>query len=147
MNFEETIEESLDGLWGNRQYGGNSELPRKDYQPYSTSNGYTFPYQSGSPPATPPIPQDPDNTVSVPWPLNNVTNDLADSFVYLLSAYRCMQRCIKENPALNKKQKMAIKILLKFTKGALMRIKKVGETILTVANLADKLPPQSPDIF
>ena len=69
MNFKETLEESLDGLWNNRQYGGTNELPRKDYQPYSSSSGYSYPYQQGGNQMFPPTNREPDSIPSIPWPL------------------------------------------------------------------------------
>lgn len=144
MDLDKVLEESLDGLWNNRQYGGTSEMPRKDYQPYSSSNGYSFPYQAGSPPVLPPTAPAPQNTPSIPWPLNTVTDDLSDSFVYLLAAVKKMQRCVNENPSLNKKQREAIVEMVKMTNSALKRIEKVGASIITIANLAGELPPQSP---
>ena len=147
MNFEETLEESLDGLWNNRQYGGTNELPRKDYQPYSSSQGYSFPYQKGSPPVFPPTAPEPEKIPSIPWPLDTVTSDLADSFVYLFSAYKKMQRCVNENPSLNKRQKLAIKVLMKLTKTSLIGIKKVGSNILNFANLVEIDAKQNPNIF
>jgi hypothetical protein len=144
MDLNKVLEESLDGLWNNRQYGGTSEMPRKDYQPYSSSAGYTFPYQAGSPPVFPPTAPDPQNTPSIPWPLNTVTDDLSDSFVYLLAAVKKMERCIKENPSLNEKQKSAVKSLMNIANESLKRIEVIGANIITVANLAEELPPQSP---
>jgi hypothetical protein len=142
MNFKETIEESLDGVWNNRQYGGASELPRKDYQPYSSSNGYSFPYQNGAPPIFPPTTPPPDNTPSLPWPLGTVTDDLADGFVYTLAAFNKMKMCLNENPSLNSKQKIAIKKLMKACGKAIYLTRKVGENIVAVANLAENPPSQ-----
>jgi hypothetical protein len=144
MDLTKVLEESLDGLWNNRQYGGTSEMPRKDYQPYSSSNGYSFPYQAGSPPVFAPTAQEPQNTPSIPWPLNTVTDDLSDSFVYLVSAVKKMQRCVDENPALNMKQKEVIKKMVGAINSSLKNIERVGASIVMVANLAEALPPQSP---
>jgi hypothetical protein len=144
MDLDKVLEESLDGLWNNRQYGGTSEMPRKDYQPYSSSDGYSFPYQAGSPPVFPPTAQEPQNTPSIPWPLNTVTDDLSDSFVYLVSAVKKMQRCVDENPALNLKQREVIKQMVKAINSSLKNIERVGASILMVANLAEALPTQSP---
>jgi hypothetical protein len=145
MDFKKTIEESLDGLWNNRQYGGTSEMPRKDYQPYSSSDGYSFPYQAGSPPVFPPTAPGPQNTPSIPWPLNTVTDDLSDSFVYLVAAVKKMQRCVDENPSLNVKQKEVIKKMVKAINSSLKNIERVGASVLMIANLAEELPPQTPE--
>jgi hypothetical protein len=144
MDFDKALNESLDGMYNNRQYGATSETPRKDYQPYNSSGGYTFPYQAGSPPVFPPTAPDPQNTASIPWPLNTVTDDISDSFVYLLASVKKMERCLKENPSLNDKQKEAIKELMKISNEALERIEVVGANIISIANLAGELPPQSP---
>ena len=135
MNLEKAIEESLDGLWNNRQYGGTSELPRKDYQPYSTSQGYSFPYQAGGNAVVPP--EENPKATSIPWPLSTVENDLSDSFVYLVSAYNKMKRCLKENPSLKKDQRQNIKKLMKFTAQALKRIEFVGLNVVKIANIAE----------
>ena len=55
-----------------------------------------------------------------------------------------MERCLKENPSLNDKQKEAIKELMKISNEALKRIEVVGANIISIANLAGELPPQSP---
>lgn len=144
MDLDKALNESLDGMYNNRQYGGTSEMPRKDYQPYNSSGSYTFPYQAGSPPVFPPTAPDPQNTASIPWPLNTVTDDISDSFVYLLASVKKMERCLKENPSLNDKQKEAIKELMKISNEALERIEVVGANIISIANLAGELPPQSP---
>ncbi len=141
MNFKETLDESLDGLWNNRQYGGVSELPRKDYQPYTTSNGYSFPYQAGSPPVFPPTTPEAEPIASIPWPLETVTSDLADGFVYLFSALNKMKRCLNENPALNKKQKQVIKIFIKMLTIALVKTKKIGDNFIKVASLSENPSP------
>jgi hypothetical protein len=144
MDLDKVLEESLDGLWNNRQYGATSEAPRKDYQPLSSSDGYSFPYQAGSPPVFPPTTLQPQNTPSIPWPLNTVNDDLSDSFVYLVSAVKKMQRCVDENPSLNMKQREVIKKMVKAIDSSLKTIERVGASLITVANLAEELPPQSP---
>jgi hypothetical protein len=146
MDFNETLEESLDGLWNNRQFGSISELPRKDYQPYNSSGGYSYPYQAGGEGVFPPSTPGPENTPSIPWPLNTVTDDLSDAFIYTLSAMQKIERCISENPSLNKKQKEALKKLAIVTKDALKRIDAVGKNIITISNLAGPLPSQLPNL-
>lgn len=134
MNLEKIINESLDGLWNNRQYGGTNELPRKDHQPYSTSQGYSYPYQAGG--ASEPPPEENAKAVSTPWPLNTVESDLSDSFVYLVSAYNKMKRCLNENPSLKEDQKQKIKKLMKLTGQALKRIEFVGLNIVKVSDIS-----------
>ena len=138
------LKESLDGLWNNRSYGGASELPRKDYQPYSASSGYSYPYQQGGNTMFPPTSPDPQNTPSVPWQMSNITDDLADGFVYILSALKKMERCLNENPALKPNQRKVLNKYIKYTKAALYIVKKIGKSIINSVNLAKALPPQSP---
>ena len=143
--LDETIEEAYDGAaWNNRQYGAYSEPPRKDYMPISSSDGYGFPYQRGAPPISPPTSPDPANTPEIPWPLQTVTDDFSDSFVYLVSALKKMEACLRMNPVLKKAQKHKLKEFIKYTKGALARIQVVGSQIVHVTNLVGELPPQNP---
>jgi len=144
MDFKKTLNESLDGMWNNRQYGGSSEPPRKDYVPLSSSGGYNFPYQHGAPPISPPTAPEPENTPEIPWPLQTVSADFADSFVYLLSALKKMEACLRMNPTLKKKQRYELKKFIKYTKGALARIQVVGSQIVSATNLAGSLPTQTP---
>lgn len=143
MDLNEVLNESLDGMWRNKPYGGNSEPPRKDYMPYTTKDGYAYPFQQGGSAAMPPSP-DPDNTPDLPWPLQGITEDLSDSFVYLATAYQKMERCVKENPAPSDRQKEKIKKLMKFVEEALIRIKEVGVRIVPTSDLASKFPAQNP---
>jgi len=143
MDLGKVLEESLDGMWNNRQYGGKTEMARKDFQPYNSSSGYSFPYQSGGNPTLPPTAPGPENTPSIPWPLNTVTDDLSDGFVYLVSAVKKMQRCIDENPSLNDKQREVIGKMVKSINFSLKNIEKVGASVIMIANLAEALPPQS----
>ena len=136
MNLIKTIEESLDGLWNNSQYGGSNELPRKDYQPYSTSQGYSYPYQAGGNSGAPT--EEPKNAISTPWPLNTIETDLSDSFVYLASAMNKMQQCLDGNASVKKEQRDKIKKLLKISSNALKRIEVVGLNIINISNIAEK---------
>ncbi|NBP04366.1 MAG: hypothetical protein EBU90_30650, partial [Proteobacteria bacterium] len=92
-----------------------------------------------------PTAPEPQNTPSIPWPLHTVTNDLSDSFVYLVSAVKKMQRCVDENPSLNIKQREVIKKMVKAINSSLKNIERVGASIEMIANLAEALPPQSPN--
>ena len=144
MNLNELLEESLDGMWNNRQYGATNESPRKDYQPTNSKDGYSFPYQSGSTSVFPPTAPTPENIPSIPWPLNTVTDDLADAFVYIISAVKKMHRCVEENPAPTAEQKEQIKKMIKALHGAVLRVEHVGAHIVEVSSLSKELPPQSP---
>lgn len=146
LEEDSVVEEAFDGaVWNNRRYSAYSEPPRKDYMPISTSDGYGFPYQRGAPPISPPTAPQPENTPEIPWPLHSVTEDFADSFVYLVSALNKMESCLRMNPVLNKKQRHELKKFIKYTKGAMARIKVVGSEIIQAVNLAGELPPQVPE--
>lgn len=143
--IDETLEEAYDGAaWNNARYTAYSEPPRKDYMPISTSDGYSFPYQRGAPPISPPIGPQPENTPEIPWPLQTVTDDFADSFVYLVSALKKMETCLRTNPVLKKHQRHTLKKYIKYVKGALARIQVVGSQIIHDMNLAGELPSQVP---
>jgi hypothetical protein len=144
MDLNKAINESIDTLWNQRQYPASSEWPRKDFVPFGARNDYNFPYQKGTPPVFPPTAPMPENTPSMPWPLQTVDEDIADSFVYLLSAVKKMQRCVKENPSPTKEQKLRLKQLIKVGLKTLKTIEKIGIHIRPVADLAKPLPPQSP---
>ena len=92
----------------------------------------------------PPTEPMPENTPSMPWPLQTVTDDVADSFIYLLSAVKKMQRCVKENPSPTKEQKLKLKQLIRVGFKTLKTIEKIGLHIRSSADLAKPLPPQGP---
>lgn len=144
MNLDKIINESIDTLWNQRQYPASSEWPRKDFVPFGSRNDYNFPYQKGTPPVFPPSSPMPENTPDMPWPLQTVTDDIADSFIYLLSAVKKMQRCVKENPAPTKEQKLKLKKLISIGFKTLKTIEKIGVHVRPSADLAKPLPPQSP---
>lgn len=147
MNLDETIKESIDTLWNQRQYPASSSWPRKDFVPLGARNDYNFPYQKGTPPVFPPIPPSPPNTPDMPWPLQNVTEDIADSYVYLWAAYKKIQRCIEENPSPSKIQKQQMRLLMKLCKFCLKTIKQIGLRIDKVADLAKPLLSQQQEFF
>jgi hypothetical protein len=135
MNLNLTIKESIDTLWNQKQYPASSSWPRKDFVPVGAKNEYNFPYQKGAPPIFPPTPSDPEHVPSMPWPLQTVSEDIADSYVYLWSAYKKMQRCVEENPSPSKIQKQQISLLMKLCKFCLKTIKQIGLKINKVADL------------
>jgi hypothetical protein len=145
MNLKDIIDESIDTLWNQRQYGASNEWPRKDFVPVGARNDYNFPYQKGSPPVFPPTTPTPPNTADMPWPLQTVTEDLADSFVYLLEAHKKMKRCVKENPSISSEQKKNLIKLIKISKEALRAIEYVGFKIRDTVDLAGPMPPQGPE--
>lgn len=124
MNLKKIIEDSLDSMWNNSTYGGNNELPRKDYVPYTTSQGYGFPYQQGVDPSIPP--QDDGKATTTPWPLQDIETDLSNSFISLLTAIEKLKQCSENNLSLTKTQKKVIQKFIKISVNALKRIEIVG---------------------
>lgn len=140
MNLNNIIEEIYNS--GGGQYPAYSEPPRKDFAPMSNRSGYTNPYQSGggSGNLTDSTPESP---ASLPWPLETLSVDIADSFVYLMSGMGKMSQCIKQNPTLKKESKQELLELYKKSKEALKILKDVGMAIEKL-NLAKPQPPQNP---
>jgi hypothetical protein len=140
MKINDIIEEVWDS--GGGYYPAYSDPPRKDFAPASNSSGYTNPYQNGGEAGNLTEPP-PDAPASMPWPLQTVTVDLADSFVYLMTAISKMVQCSKQNPTLNKESKAELIEMYKKSKKALALIKDVGTTIHKL-NLAGQQPAQNP---
>lgn len=140
MDIDKIIEEVYDS--GGGYYPASSESPRKDFAPASNRSGYDNPYQSGGNYGAPVEPP-PDAPASMPWPLQTITVDLADSFVYLMTAVSKMVQCSKQNPTLSKEAKHNLIEMYKKSKQALALIKDVGLSINKL-NLADQQPSQNP---
>jgi hypothetical protein len=144
MNLDEVLNEAVGDIWNNAHYGATSEEPRKDFVGFSTKDGYNFPYQHNAPPVYPPSEPQPPQTPDLPWPLQTVSDDIVDSFVYLVAAHNKMKTCLDQNPSLSKNQKTQLERLKIVTQKTLEHIKSIGENLLSVADLAKPLPPQSP---
>jgi hypothetical protein len=140
MHLDKIIEEIYDGGGGN--YPAYSDPPRKDFAPMSNRSGYTNPYQAGGQVGNLTEPP-PDAPASLPWPLQTVTTDFADSFVYLMTGINKMVQCIKQNPTLPKDAKKDLVDLYKKSNEALKIIKEVGISINKL-NLAGAQPSQNP---
>jgi hypothetical protein len=136
MKLEKVINETLTSIWSPKQYQATSMAPRKDFAPLNTQDGYNYPYQTQSPLPTPDVPS--NKTANIPWPLQTIDDDLADSYVYLLAAGQKIQTAIKNNPSLSKQQKLKMKVLLKNCKSALNLIKKIGFNIKPIIDLNQK---------
>jgi hypothetical protein len=140
MDFDQIIEEIYDS--GGGSYSASSEAPRKDFAPMSSKAGYNNPYQRdgvyGN--LTEPPPDAPE---SMPWPLQTVTTDVADSFVYLMTAMNKMSQCVKQNPSLTKEAKKELLELYKKSKQALGLLRDVGLSINKL-NIAGAQPSQNP---
>ena len=144
MNLDKVLSEAVGDIWNNAHYGATSEEPRKDFVGFSTRDGYNFPYQHNAPPVHPPSGPQPYQTADLPWPLQTVSDDIRDSFVYLVAAHNKMKTCVDQNPSISKNQKIQIEHLTQVTQKTLEYIKTIGEKLLSVADLAGPLPPQSP---
>lgn len=149
MDLHNALNEALDGMYNNPNYGGYSDAPRKDWGPQSNQQGYNFPYQKNNPlfPAVgPPVEQ----TADMPWPLQTVTNDLADSFIYLLTASNKMENCLQLNTALDAKQKKKLNSLIAYSAKILGAIKDLDAKLTFYMDLASSLeginPAQERDI-
>lgn len=141
MNLEKIIEEIYDK--GPAQYPAYSAAPRKDFAPISSKDGYNYPNQRmfASDNYTSPSP---DASVVFPWPLQTITDDLSDSFVYLTAGMSKIAQCIKNNPTINVEQKTKLIELFKHSKKALELIKNVGLKIGEISNIAEQQPSQNP---
>lgn len=142
--LNEIINEDISSLWNNAHYGATSQAPRKDFVGFSTRDGYNFPYQHNAPPVFPPTEPQPEQTQSLPWPLQTIPSDLADSFVYLLAAANKIKTCLEQNAAVSDNQKRQLDQLYKGSIKTLENIKIIGDELLKVAPLAKSLPPQVP---
>jgi hypothetical protein len=140
MNLDKIIEEIYDS--GGGYYPAYSEPPRKDFAPMSNKGGYENPYQQGGANEHP-REESPDRAPSMPWPLQTLGDDIADSFVFLTAGMTKMIQAIKGNPTLDKKAKEDLLELYKQSKAALNILKDVGLSIGKL-NLAKPQPVQNP---
>lgn len=143
MDINKVMAEALDGLYNNPNYGGYSDAPRKDFGPQSNQQGYNFPYQKNASlfPATTPSPE---QTSDMPWPLQTVTQDLADSFIFLVTASNKMENCLKLNTTLDEKQKKKLNSLLNYSGKILGAIKDLDAKLNFFLDLASSLEPINP---
>lgn len=129
-------------MYNNPNYGGYNDPPRKDWGPQSNQQGYGFPYQK-SPlfPATDPTPE---QTPDMPWPLQTVTMDLADSFIYLLTATNKMENCLQLNTSLKEDQKKKLNNLIKYAAKIMAAIKDLDAKTNFLLDLASSLEGINP---
>lgn len=144
MNLEKIFNEALGGLWNSKSYGGTSDPPRKDFGPQSSQYGYNFPYQKNAPPIWPPTNPAPDAPTNLAWPLQTITNDMADSFTYLLAAINKMENCVRLNTALELEQKKHLKHLIDKSVEVLSAIKQIDSDINYHFNLSGQTQPINP---
>ena len=141
MDLNSIIEEIYDTRGG--QYPAYSEAPRKDFAPMSNRSGYNNPYQSGGSFNQPTTPE-PDSPESLPWPLQTLSVDIADSFVFLMSGMTKMTQCLKQNPTLDNESKKELLELYKKSKEALSLLKDIGLSVSKL-NMAGPQPLQNPN--
>jgi hypothetical protein len=134
MKLNEVIEEML-GAPGGKQYTAYNEPPRKDFVPYSNKAGYNYPYQQNTSATPAPVNAIPSHIPSIPWPLEGVTEDLSDSYIYLLTAGNKINQALKNNPSLSPDQRKDLKKYLKLCKDALDIIKNIGVNVINKAEL------------
>lgn len=114
-----------------------NDSPRKDFGPaggsgYPPSNkGMLDPYQS-HPMSTMP---DADRPPHLPFPLETVTDFLAQSYIYLNTATKQISEVVKNNPTLDPVYKSQLKKFIKLNNQALKRIHYTGLNITKVSNL------------
>lgn len=140
MNLDKIIEEIYDS--GGGYYPAYSEPPRKDFAPMSNRGGYENPYQQGGV-SEQPREQTPDRAPSLPWPLQTLGDDIADSFVFLAAGMSKMVQATKINPTLDKKSKEDLLELYKKSKMALNILKDIGLAINKL-DLSKPQPIQNP---
>lgn len=116
-----------------------NDSPRKDfgamggtgYPPANGKKGLLDPYQS-HPMSTMP---DADRPPHLPFPLETVTDFLAQSLIYLTTATKQISEVVKNNPSLDPVYKSQLKKFIKLNKQALARIHYTGINIVKVSNL------------
>lgn len=145
MDLNKILEETLENTWSPKQYPAYSQGPRKDFVPFSTKDGYNFPYQSGQSGDFPPPNYQVQYPESLPWPLQTINTDLADGFVYVIAAANKISECLKNNSvSLTKEQREDLIEMFKKLKVAINSIKDVGMKITDITNIATTPPPQIP---
>lgn len=142
LDLDKILNEALDGLYNNPNYGGYSDAPRKDWGPQSNQQGYGFPYQKA--PLFPATAPPPEQTPDMAWPLQTVTQDLADSFINLLTAANKIENCLKLNTAINDKQRQKLDSLSKFSSKILGAIKKLDAELNFYMDLAGDIQGTNP---
>jgi hypothetical protein len=114
INLQALINESLDGLWNQKNFGAKNDPPRKDFGPQSLRQGYNFPYNRNADPTTQlqqPLPELPPNLA---WPLQHTSEDLSNVFVKLIEVANKLINCLNYNTSISKIQKQKLHKGLKF---------------------------------
>ena len=145
IDLNKTVEDALDNIWSPKQYPAYSMAARKDFVPFSSKDGYNFPNQENQAAGFPPTTPQPPNPSSLPWPMQNITTDLADAMVYVLAASSKIGQCVKNNSiSLSDDQKKQMIVMYKKLAVSLKNIRDVGLNITQIVDMAGELPPQVP---
>lgn len=128
----------------NNTYPAYSELPRKDFSPTASKGYNNIPYQSTKSLHTD-IQQVDDNvslnSKQLLWPMQTISEDLADSWVYLYAALLKMKDCLKSNTAANKEQRIFLRKMIKICKTINNSLLKAGKELdkkFDLSNMANK---------
>ena len=139
--MKKDIQDIVNEYVGNTYYPASSDPPRKDFVPIPGQKGYSFPYQSSNDPVLQsPDKESPNSSKELLWPMQSISEDIADSYVYLLAATRKMQDCLRLNAAATKEQRNYLRSLIKICKILNKSILQVGKKIdkkFDLSNMVD----------
>jgi len=135
------ILKELNSTWNPSEYSASSTPPRKDFVPFSKKDQAGYGKQNNADfPQSSPVPPNP---ASLPYPLENVVEDFADSYVYLMAGLKKISICCKNNKALNNRQKKELLHFYAYGKKALDVISKIGMKIQDTANMGSQSTPDA----
>jgi hypothetical protein len=138
----ESLQDILKEYVGNTYYPAKSDAPRKDFTPAIGQKGYTVPYQADILPSNPDD-TPPANSSTTLWPMQSISEDIADSYVYLYAATLKMNDCIKQNAALRPEQKKLLREIFKICKILNKTIMKIGCKMDKEFNLSNMVDSSS----
>jgi hypothetical protein len=131
----------LNSTWNPSEYSASSTPPRKDFVPFNKRDQAGYGKQNNADfPQSAPVPPNP---ASLPFPLENVVEDFADSYIYLMAGLKKIAICCKSNKALKNKQKKELMDLYTYGKKALNAISKIGMKIQDSATISSQPTPDA----
>jgi hypothetical protein len=133
MKINEIIEEMIGDSANIRTYSAYETPARKDFIPLNKSD-YSFSYQQNVQDGGTKLPSPPIKG-TLPWPLETVVDDFADSYVYLYTIGQKINKAIVNNKALSKKQKNLLKKYLKDITIMMQHIKLLGSKIIDISKI------------
>lgn len=133
MKINEIIEEMIGDSANIRTYSAYESPARKDFIPLNKSD-YNFQYQQNIQDGGNRLPEPPLKG-TVPWPLETVVDDFADSYIYLYTIGQKINEAIINNKALTKKQKNFLRKYLKDIKKMMDHIKYLGSKIIDISKI------------